>query len=342
MLSSYKQLEQAKYRNTVAVCDFENKSTIAERYNLGYAFSELLTEYLTQKVGTFRVVERKQLSTILDELEFSLSDLAEQDSIVQIGNMSGANLLVLGSVFEVGNDVQINVKLVETENAEILLSDSIQMPRNVFVEATQYIIELRNTAYTEYFFLLLKEYTASNIALSYMYSFSRGLSLSFTLFYGLSHNKYERTETKTAAWTDYYYLESSFQQLGFAILFHLKYPRLRYFDFNFQVGPALSSYMDKTTLTEFTEGVGSLYPGGQSISNMNIMIGVLGGIALDIHISQSMDISLGANYQFFPINEVSKSIDYTTPIPSSGTLTYTDSIFLSGLSVNLGVKYSFQ
>jgi TolB-like protein len=341
MLSSYQQLEQAKYRNNVGIFDFENRSPIAERYDLGYGFSELLSEYLTQKVSTFRIVERKQLSKILDELEFSLSDLAEQASVVQVGNMSGANLLVLGSVFEVGNDIQVNVKLVETENAEVLLSHSIQIPRNVFVEATQYIIELRNTVHADYFFLLLKNYTASNLSLSYMYSFSRGLSLSFSLFYGLSHNKYENTETETGAFTDYFYLESTFQQLGLAVLFHLKYPRLRFFDFNFQVGPVLSSYMDKTTLTEFTQGGATLYPGGQSISNTYIMFGMLGGLTADFHISRSLDLSLGARYQFFPVNEVSKSINWTTTIPSSGTLTYTDSIHLSGLTVNLGVKYGF-
>jgi len=94
------------------VLEFENGSELARQQNLGSAFSEILTNYLSENTNVFDVYERRQIDNVLREQELALSDLADQDEVIEIGKLTGAHLLVLGSVLQVGNNVQVIARLV--------------------------------------------------------------------------------------------------------------------------------------------------------------------------------------------------------------------------------------
>ncbi len=119
VINSYQNLPNAKYRNSVAVMDFQNASPLAEKNNLGFAFSEIFAEHLGRSgAGTgLRIIERKQLTSILKEKELKLTGIAEGESAAAYAEVLGANLILVGSVFEAGDSVRVNARMIETEKS---------------------------------------------------------------------------------------------------------------------------------------------------------------------------------------------------------------------------------
>jgi Mg-chelatase subunit ChlD len=87
------------------------------------AVSEYFMEQSVLSMGSqkfFTLVERANLQQVLKELEFQLSDLADESKAARLGKMLGAEVLVLGKVYRVKDKYEIFVKLVRVETAEIL------------------------------------------------------------------------------------------------------------------------------------------------------------------------------------------------------------------------------
>ena len=68
------------------------------------------------------LVERQNLDKLLDEAMLSLSGVVDSREAIQIGQLSGATILVTGSAFQVGKTTYLTAKIIGTETA--LNSDS--------------------------------------------------------------------------------------------------------------------------------------------------------------------------------------------------------------------------
>jgi len=82
-------------------------------------FSEQLLLSLTRN-PTFRMVERKNLQQIVDELKLGMTGLFDDENAVRAGRLTGADLLVSGSLICKPEGFEIFLKLLRTETAEIL------------------------------------------------------------------------------------------------------------------------------------------------------------------------------------------------------------------------------
>lgn len=71
-------------------------------------------------VGKVRVVDRQNISKILKEHEFQQSDLTDETTAVKIGKLSGADIIVIGSISYVGKKYYLNIKTIMVETAEIV------------------------------------------------------------------------------------------------------------------------------------------------------------------------------------------------------------------------------
>jgi len=71
-------------------------------------------------LGKVGVVDRRNIGKILEEYEFQQSDLVDEASVTRIGNLAGADIIVVGSINLIGNRYYLNVKLLSVETAEIL------------------------------------------------------------------------------------------------------------------------------------------------------------------------------------------------------------------------------
>jgi len=89
---------QAK-RPMVAVMDFEY-GTIDNwwgQYNIGKGMADQVVDALVND-GSFRVIERKKLDTVLAEQDFSNSDRSDPKTTLKLGKVLGVKYIIAGSI----------------------------------------------------------------------------------------------------------------------------------------------------------------------------------------------------------------------------------------------------
>lgn len=93
---------QASKRPTVAVMDFDF-GTVSDRwwgdYDIGKGIADQLVEGLVED-GSFRVIERKKLDTVLAEQDFAHTDRADPSAakMSKIGKVLGVRYILTGSI----------------------------------------------------------------------------------------------------------------------------------------------------------------------------------------------------------------------------------------------------
>ncbi len=101
LLSSASLFAQKK---RVAVMDFEFGSVQrwwSGNWDIGRGIADMIVDELVND-GTYAVIERKQLQTILAEQNFSNSDRANANTAAKIGKVLGVNAIIVGSITQFG------------------------------------------------------------------------------------------------------------------------------------------------------------------------------------------------------------------------------------------------
>jgi len=123
----------------VAVVDFANKSSFSGT-GLGNGISDMFVTALV-KTSRVSVVERDELSKVLNEQGFTNSDLADPNTAIKVGKILGVQYIILGNVTEYGVSehnvgvvfvavsntearVAVDARAVDTTTGEILIADS--------------------------------------------------------------------------------------------------------------------------------------------------------------------------------------------------------------------------
>jgi TolB-like protein len=101
----------------VAVLPFsERGQEVAEQ---GQQVTDLMFANLVINPELF-LVDRADLETVLEEQELSLSGAVKSDEAVQVGQLTGAKVLVTGSVMQVGSSRYVIAKIIGTETSRVL------------------------------------------------------------------------------------------------------------------------------------------------------------------------------------------------------------------------------
>ena len=87
--------------------------------------AEDLTTAMIQK--KFFLVERGQLDNVLKELKIQESGLVDPATALQIGELTGCDLILLGSISDRGQFVVINARLMETETGKSVVAQRVEM-----------------------------------------------------------------------------------------------------------------------------------------------------------------------------------------------------------------------
>ncbi len=77
-------------------------------------------------VGKVRVIDRKNIEKILSEYKFQSSGLVDENTAIEVGKLSGADIIVIGSINRVGGIFYLNIKLIDVKTAEIIGSNISQ------------------------------------------------------------------------------------------------------------------------------------------------------------------------------------------------------------------------
>jgi len=95
-------------------------------------------------VGEVKVVDRAHIEEISEEAQFQLSGLIDEETAVEIGKLSGADNIVVGSINRVGDLFYLNIKLIAVESAQIIGSSIAQAgaPNGFLEMANQAVYKL--------------------------------------------------------------------------------------------------------------------------------------------------------------------------------------------------------
>ncbi|OGS38479.1 MAG: hypothetical protein A2551_06230 [Elusimicrobia bacterium RIFOXYD2_FULL_34_30] len=118
------QKEEITGKTKVAVMDFESMGRDVKENSLGLSVSDTLRTILfnTKK---FDVVERNFLVKLLEEQKLQLSGIVDSETAVQIGKLSGAGKLIVGSVSRIGSKYTINTRLIDIKTGSVEKAESL-------------------------------------------------------------------------------------------------------------------------------------------------------------------------------------------------------------------------
>jgi tetratricopeptide (TPR) repeat protein len=122
-------------QTTIAVLPFDNTAKNEEYAWLSDGFCESLTSGFVQ-IGQFIVIERKRLEDVIKEQDLQLSDLVDAARSVKVGEILGAQKVVLGSYQILGEDINVNCRIVDVQSGKVdedgLISNKSDKIANVF------------------------------------------------------------------------------------------------------------------------------------------------------------------------------------------------------------------
>jgi curli biogenesis system outer membrane secretion channel CsgG len=102
----------------LAVWDIEDVSIGGSGGNVGELLSAQVTEVLQRK-GAYTVIERTRLLRVLEELRLGSSTLADEQTRLRVGKLVGARFMVFGGYQVVGDQMRIDLRMVEVETGKI-------------------------------------------------------------------------------------------------------------------------------------------------------------------------------------------------------------------------------
>ncbi len=87
-------------------------------------FSEMIqSEFVRQKA--YIIVERAQLSKILEEQKLQSSGIAENDA-ARVGSIAGAGKIIMGSLFKIEDEYQLLIKVIDISTGTIEIYEEIK------------------------------------------------------------------------------------------------------------------------------------------------------------------------------------------------------------------------
>lgn len=118
---------KAKNKRTIGISAFPHiNGDYSELSN--YIADELVTQLFMIPDADLEIVERTQLNKIFKELNLSTTGTVDAASIQQLGRLHGVDALVIGSIADIGEQIKISARLVDTETGRVFSAAGTTIP----------------------------------------------------------------------------------------------------------------------------------------------------------------------------------------------------------------------
>lgn len=94
-------------------------STPKGQEKMGQDVGEMLTLLLSAEPG-LQLIERETLNKVIEEQTLSLTGLVDASQAIRVGKLVGAQIIVVGRIFELGESRLVTAKLISSETTQIL------------------------------------------------------------------------------------------------------------------------------------------------------------------------------------------------------------------------------
>lgn len=152
LTAQYSDRSSLSAKPALAVFPLNCSADLTKR-RIGFGVSELLTHQFVS-VSQFIVVERTELAKISNEQKLQHTGTIDSDTAVKVGKLTGANLILLGSVEKYGRNYQVNVRLINVETGEIEATGYEELSSHLFEEeAKPYLVLVPEKQSIGFYFL---------------------------------------------------------------------------------------------------------------------------------------------------------------------------------------------
>lgn len=117
------KVRQTGSRLRVAVNEFE-KTSIGANKQQSLGFEDILSTAMLKR-ARFSMIERRNLKAVMEEQKLSMSGLVDERTALKLGKLLAADDMLLGSILERINSLEIYARLVDTETAEMIAAVDI-------------------------------------------------------------------------------------------------------------------------------------------------------------------------------------------------------------------------
>lgn len=96
-------------------------------------FGRFLSEKLITKLfltGSFQVIERNQLEKVMSEHKLNLSGTVDPASAKRLGKILGVDAIATGTITDMGQNLDVNARLIDTETASIFAVASVTIKKD--------------------------------------------------------------------------------------------------------------------------------------------------------------------------------------------------------------------
>lgn len=118
----------------IAVADFLNQSN--KKTGLSNFISENVTVSLINESGSnIKVLERQRLNSVLEEQDRMTSGVLKQETSEKIGELLGADSIIIGKYYNIKQNIHLIAKLVSIETGYIHSAVKIKIKKDNIVSA---------------------------------------------------------------------------------------------------------------------------------------------------------------------------------------------------------------
>lgn len=115
------KVKQYKSRMSISILPLEHRG---ERSVSGdTVYDNLIVAFIDQK--RFNIVEREKLESLLRELKLSQTELVDPAAASKLGKITAADAILIGTIYETKNSIEVLTRIVDTETSEIIASEDI-------------------------------------------------------------------------------------------------------------------------------------------------------------------------------------------------------------------------
>ncbi len=136
--------EEDKIR--IGIISFEGSGSVA-------SLADQITDYFTTDLvqsGSFKIYERNQMDKLVAEIELGQTGILNDDTVQQVGQMAGIELMVTGKLSEIQGRQRIDVKVINVRSGRLVLAEKMDGtvdPESISFFANRIIDKLRTKYY---------------------------------------------------------------------------------------------------------------------------------------------------------------------------------------------------
>lgn len=121
-------------KRRITVLDFPDVQGQANA--AGAVIAELLINELF-RTGRYEIVERKHLSSVLEQHRLNMTGLVDESTARKVGKLLGVDYIVSGTVIDFGSSLNVNARTIAIETGAISATASADLARDAFQNLPQ-------------------------------------------------------------------------------------------------------------------------------------------------------------------------------------------------------------